>query len=375
MEQSGIIYAFSRALVEETATWLIEQGFNALPYHAGLSPEIRQKNQQRFLREERVIMVATTAFGMGIDKPDVRFVAHLNIPKNIEAYYQETGRAGRDGLPAETFMLYGAGDIALYRGFIENSTAPEAQKRVEGQKLGALLGFCETARCRRQVLLEYFGDSGPACGHCDTCQDPPLTFDGTVAAQKALSAVWRTGQRFGGTYVIDVLLGKQNPRNEASGHQNLSVWGIGTEFSRSEWQGIFRQLLAHGLLKTEVQAHGGLSISPEGGAFLKEKRALALRTLPTRTSRAEKQVAPAPAESFAEGTSEQALFEALKAVRLGLAKEQNLPPYVIFHDKTLRHFVREKPQSLSDMRSINGVGETKLERYGSYFLEALRRAE
>jgi ATP-dependent DNA helicase RecQ len=367
---SGIVYCLSRRKVEETAAWLAEQGFNALPYHAGMSADARAGNQNRFLRDEAVIMVATIAFGMGIDKPNVRFVAHLDLPKNIEAYYQETGRAGRDGLPAAAWMAYGLQDIAQQRGFIEMADTPDAQKRVERQKLSALLGLCETTRCRRQVMLDYFGDTCAPCGNCDTCLTPPETFDGTVAAQKALSCVYRTGQRFGVNYLIDVLLGADDVRIRDFGHHRQSTFGIGTEFNKNQWRGIFRQLAAAGLLQVDLDSHGGLSITAQGQAFLQSKDTLTLRhARAVKGPRTRRRTAIA-AEA---GSPDTALFEALRAHRHALAKAQDVPPYVIFHDKTLHFMATLKPTTMDAMANISGVGEAKLARYGQTFLDIIQR--
>jgi len=373
MGESGIVYCLSRKKVEETAQWLCDEGFNALPYHAGMDATTRASNQSRFLREENIIMVATIAFGMGIDKPDVRFVAHMNIPKNIEAYYQETGRAGRDGLPAETWMAYRMADVTMLRQFIEGSEAPEKQKRIEHHKLNSLLGLCESTRCRRQVILEYFGDTGAPCNNCnncDSCQNPPETFDATTPALKALSCVIRTGQRFGVMYVIDVLMGKKDARIVSAGHDTLSTFGIGSEFGKSEWQGIFRQLIAYGLLKVDVAGHGGVSLSDEGNAFIKEKPPLNLRK-PPKNARAERSARKSLGTTPLEGDADTALFMALRTLRMEIAKAQNVPPYVIFHDKTLMEMVRQKPQNREELAGISGVGESKLQRYGDAFLEAI----
>jgi ATP-dependent DNA helicase RecQ len=364
--ESGIVYCLSRKATQETAAWLREQGFNALAYHAGMTSEMRAANQNQFLREEKIIMVATVAFGMGIDKPDVRFVVHMSIPKNIEAYYQETGRAGRDGLPSNALMIYGMGDAALLRNFIENSNAPDMQKRIEHHKLNALLGLCEAACCRRQVLLEYFNDSCEPCKNCDTCLTPPVTFDGTVAAQKAISCVYRTEQRFGVMYLIDVLLGKNTDRITGFGHNNISTFAIGGEYSKVQWQSIFRQLVAQNLLAVDVVGHGGLKITAAGRAFLKEKQAIHLRAY-TGKEKPEKhsksKVAPAVIND-----ADKVLFDALKAKRLELARAQNVPPYVIFHDKTLAEFATQKPESNDALAQISGVGEKKVARYGAAFL-------
>lgn len=371
-KDSGIVYCLSRQSVEDTAAWLCEEGFKALPYHAGLSAEVRAKNQQKFLREERIIMVATIAFGMGIDKPDVRFVAHMNIPKNIEAYYQETGRAGRDGLPSNAFMVYGLNDSAMQRNFIEQSNASDQQKRIEHQKLNALLGLCEAAHCRRQVILEYFGDKAKPCGNCDTCQNPPETFDGTIAAQKALSCVYRTGQRFGVSYVIDVLLGKADDRMKKFGHDQITTFNIGGEYSKTEWQGIFRQLVALNLLAVDTAEHGGLFITTAGQAFLKEKTPVKLRKQESRKE-ARKALMKKEAEDFYGQEMNQPLFDALREARMELAKQQNVPPYVIFHDKTLREMAVFRPASRSALMEISGMGERKMERYGQIFLDVIRK--
>jgi len=370
-EDSGIVYCLSRNMTEETAAWLVAQGYDALPYHAGLSADVRRRNQERFLKEDKVIMVATIAFGMGIDKPDVRFVAHMNIPKSIEAYYQETGRAGRDGQPANALMVYGMADAAMQRNFIEDGNAPEQQKRIEHQKLNALLGLCETAGCRRQVLLEYFGDTCEPCGNCDNCLSPPETFDGTVSAQKAISCVYRTGQRFGVQYVIDVLLGKETDRILQFGHGSLSTFGIGKEHSRTEWQSIFRQLVATNLLTVDVAEHGGLKISPQGNAFLKEKKTLRLRR--PAAAKVLKELRQARVSEGLENEEARQLFNALKEVRTALAKSQNVPPYVIFHDKALREMALQKPSTPDALLRISGVGERKMQSYGRVFLETIAK--
>lgn len=367
---SGIVYCLSRRKVDDTVVALARQGLTALPYHAGLGTEVRAANQNTFLREEGVIMVATIAFGMGIDKPNVRFVAHLDLPKNIEAYYQETGRAGRDGLAANAWMAYGLQDVAMQRNFIESADSADAQKRVERQKLNALLGLCEATRCRRQIMLEYFGDGCAPCGNCDTCLAPPETFDGTVAAQKALSCVHRTGERFGVTYLTDVLLGAVDERITNFGHDRQSTFGIGAEYNKKQWQGIFRQLVAQGLLRVDVANHGGLRITDEGREFLRGKPALALRLPPDRKSAGGKSRGLRRTAAL-EGVDE-ALFAALRAKRLELARAQNVPPYVIFHDKTLAGMAAHKPVSLESLAEISGVGEAKLARYGQAFLEVLR---
>lgn len=368
---SGIIYCLSRQGVEDMAVWMQGQGYNALPYHAGLDAATRAENQRRFLREENIIMVATIAFGMGIDKPDVRFVAHMNIPKNIEAYYQETGRAGRDGLPANALMVYGMNDAAMQRGFIESGDAPSNQKRIEHAKLNALLGLCEAAGCRRQVLLKYFGDSSEPCNNCDTCHTAPETFDGTIAAQKAISAVYRTGQRFGVSYLTDVLHGKSDERMEKFGHNNLSVFGIGKEYGKQEWQNIFRQLVAEDILMVDIAQHGSIKITANGNEFLKQKKTIALRKYTGKIKKA----ASKSKIVFVDNDTDQYLFNSLKAVRMELAKAQGVPPYVIFHDKTLKEMALVKPSSFEALRNISGVGDVKSQRYGQVFIDAIRQAE
>ena len=372
--ESGIIYCLSRRKVEETAHWLAAQGYNALPYHARLDTTVRAANQERFLKEEGIIMVATIAFGMGINKPDVRFVAHMDLPKNIEAYYQETGRAGRDGLPATAWMVYGLQDLALQRQMIEGSDAPEDQKRIERQKLAAFLGYCESATCRRQVLLRYFDDNGEPCHNCDTCITPPKTFDGCIAAQKLLSCILRTGQVFGGGYVIDVLLGKHSERIEKFGHDALSTYGIGTEHTAKEWQSIIRQLVARGFLFVDMNAHGGLKVTQAGTDFLRAKPPLQLRLDPKAIGRdrtSAKSGNKADPALDLDSAADQALFAELKALRLRIAKDNNVPPYVVFHDKTLIDMVLLRPSNLVAMSSVPGVGQSKLEKYGQAFLDAL----
>jgi ATP-dependent DNA helicase RecQ len=366
--ESGIVYCLSKRKTEETAEWLRGQGHDALCYHAGMDKAQREAAQRHFQRGEAVIMVATIAFGMGIDKPDVRFVVHLDLPGSIEAYYQETGRAGRDGLPAEALMLYGAEDIALRSRFIAESDAPEARKHMERQKLDALLGLAETATCRRQVLLAYFGDESKPCGHCDTCDAPPRRFDGTIAAQKLLSCIHRTGGRFGQAHVVDVLLGAENERIARFGHDKVSTFGIGKEHDAKSWRAFLRQLIALRLVEVDLEGFGGLSIAEAGRAFLRNKETLMLR-VPTP-----------PAARRAEGRSEAAtavpevdrvLFEALRRKRMEIAKLQNVPPYVIFHDRTLIELAAARPRSRAQMEDVPGVGETKLDRYGPAFLDVI----
>jgi ATP-dependent DNA helicase RecQ len=367
--QSGIVYCMTRARVEDTAQWLSERGVPALPYHAGLDKAVRIRHQERFLKEDGLVMVATIAFGMGIDKPDVRFVAHLDLPKSLEAYYQETGRAGRDGLPSEAWMTYGLEDVVKLRQLLEGSAAPEGQKRIERQKLDALLGYCETTRCRRQVLLEYFGETlATPCGNCDTCLEPAVGFDGTEAARKALSCVYRTGEIFGAQHVIDVLLGGDTERVRKFRHDRLSTYGIGGEFSRAEWRSIFRQLVALGLLAVDVEGHGGLRLGPEARPVLRGERTIELRRDPVR---GRPSAAKGRGPVLFEDPRDESLFQALRARRLQFAKAQEVPPYVIFHDSTLAAMARARPRRLRELAGISGVGQAKLERYGEEFLAVI----
>lgn len=367
--ESGIVYCLSKRKTEETASWLVTQGYDALPYHGGMDKEMRAANQARFQHGEAVIMVATIAFGMGIDKPDVRFVAHIDLPGSIEAYYQETGRAGRDGLPSDTLMLYGYEDIALRSRFIEESDAPEQRKRTERQKLDALLGLAETAGCRRQVLLSYFGDECDPCGNCDTCTSPPQLFDGTVAAQKALSCIYRTGERFGQAYIVEVLLGAEDERIARLGHDRISTYGIGKEHDGRSWRAILRQLIALRLIDVDLGGHGGLSIAEKGRDFLRDKPVLMLR-VPTRLRISRDKVARNQTAIILP-EADQELFQALRQKRLEIARTQNLPPYVIFHDKTLIELAAARPSSRAEMAQVPGVGETKLDRYGPAFLAVI----
>ncbi len=367
--ESGIVYCLSKRKTEETAAWLCDQGYTALPYHGGMDKSARETNQTRFQREEAIIMVATIAFGMGIDKPDVRFVAHLDLPGSIEAYYQETGRAGRDGLPSDTLMLYGHEDIALRSRFIDESDAPEQRKRMERQKLDALLGLAETAGCRRQVLLSYFGDHSEPCGNCDTCASPPKLFDGTVATLKALSCIHRTGERFGQAYVVEVLLGGADERIVQNGHDKVSTYGIGREHDSRTWRAILRQLIALRLIDVDLTGHGGLSISEAGRRFLREKPPLMLRVPAKPQAARDKSVRNQASAALPE--ADRALFQALRDKRTEIARAQNVPPYVIFHDKTLIELAAARPGSRSQMAKVPGVGEAKLDRYGAAFLAVI----
>jgi ATP-dependent DNA helicase RecQ len=367
---AGIVYCLTRRAVEDTAQWLTERGREALAYHAGLPAETRARHQDRFLREEGIIIVATVAFGMGIDKPNVRFVAHLDAPKNLEAYYQETGRAGRDGLPADAWMAYGMADVLNLRRLTEAADIDEQQRRIERQKSEALIGFCETMSCRRQVLLGYFGerDHRP-CGNCDNCRDPAAeSWDGTVAAQKALSAVYRTGQRFGAHHLVDVLTGHANERIRRLGHDKLKTFGVGAEFDAQSWLSVIRQLLAQGHLLPDPDGHGGLMLAPSAGEVLRGERELRFRReAPRASARRRKTAAKAPA-GLALDPAAQSLWNALRAWRLGEARRQELPPYVIFHDATLIEVARRRPVSLDALADIPGIGRSKLDRYGAAVL-------
>ncbi|KXF74959.1 ATP-dependent DNA helicase RecQ [Paramesorhizobium deserti] len=368
--ESGIVYCLSKRKTEETAEWLRGLGYDALPYHGGMEKTAREANQARFQKDEAVIMVATIAFGMGIDKPDVRFVAHIDLPGSIEAYYQETGRAGRDGLPAEAMMLYGYEDIVLRSRFIEESEAPDQRKRMERLKLDTLLGLAETASCRRQVLLSYFGDECEPCGNCDTCAEPPILFDGTIAAQKILSCIHRTGERFGQAYIVDVLLGVDNERIRQFGHDRISTYGIGCEHDNRTWRAIIRQLVAGRLIDVDFSGHGGLSISETGRTFLRQKQTLMLR-VPSKSQSSRDRASRRQAATQSLPERDQALFQALRQKRLEIARTQNLPPYVIFHDRTLMELVAARPASRAQMADVPGVGETKLDRYGPAFLAVI----
>ena len=372
-DDAGIVYCLSRRKVEETAAWLKEKGRNALPYHAGLDGATRQAHQTRFLREEGVIMVATVAFGMGIDKPNVRFVAHLDLPKSMEGYYQETGRAGRDGLPANAWMAYGLGDVVSLRQLLDSGDAPEERKRLERRKLDALLGYCESTGCRHQGILRYFGEEHPGnCGQCDNCLEPVDSWDATEAARMALSCVYRTGQRFGAGHLIDVLLGKTTPQVDKFQHQRLSTFGIGRAIPQTQWNSIFRQLVATGLLNVEMEAYGGLRLTEEARPVLRGEREVWLRRDPApagrKASKAER--SSRVRDAFA-GAAQDPLWSALKAKRLELAREQGVPPYVIFHDSTLLEILQRRPATLTEMGQISGVGQAKLARFGAAFLQVL----
>ncbi len=370
-EDSGIVYCLSRKKTEQTAEWLRDNGFDALPYHAGLDAELRRETQRRFVTDETRIIIATVAFGMGIDKPDVRFVAHLDLPKSFEAYYQETGRAGRDSLPATAFMIYGMQDIGLLRRFIEDSEAPDERRRVEHIKLTALLGYCETTRCRRQVLLDAFGETYPEpCGNCDTCLEPIETWDGTQAAQKALSAVYRTGQRFGQAHIIDVLLGDTTEKVSRFGHDELPTFGVGADLDRRAWQSVLRQLVAAGLLTVDIDGYGGLKLGEEARSVLRGERTLELRHEPKRKA-ARREKALSVAAATLDRPEDVDLFEALRAKRTELARAQQVPPYVVFSDRSLTEMAVLRPADLAAFEAVHGVGAAKLERYGETFLRVI----
>ena len=376
--ESGIVYCLSRKRVDATAAALVADGIPPLAYHAGMDAAERTRNQQRFLREDGIVMVATIAFGMGIDKPDVRFVAHLDLPKSLEGYYQETGRAGRDGLPAEAWMAWGLADLVQLRQFIVQGESGEERKRVEFAKLEALVGYAETTACRRQRLLAYFGETlDAACGNCDNCLDPPAAWDATVVAQKALSCVYRTGQRYGARHLVDVLRGSDGARVVDLGHDRLSVHGIGTELDERQWLGVYRQLVAAGLLATDDEGYGVLQLTAASRGVLRGETPVMLRPIADGKARkaARKATQGAKAQaSLGIAPHEAELWEGLRAARARLARDQGVPPYVIFHDATLLAMLRERPQSMSGLAGISGVGETKLARYGEAFLDVLRAA-
>ena len=366
---AGIVYCLSRRKVEETAVWLRERGRLALPYHAGLDKDTRAEHQRIFLQQEGVIIVATIAFGMGIDKPDVRFVAHLSLPRNLESYYQETGRAGRDGEPADAWLAYGLQDIISLRQMMEQSEADDQFKRVLRHKMEAMLGFCEQTGCRRQTLLGYFGESlEQPCGNCDNCVEPPATWDATEAARMALSCVYRTGQRFGVNYVIDVLLGNARERIVQNGHDRLSTFGIG-DLDANEWRGLFRQLIALGYLHSDIDNYGALKMTPACKPLLAGEQQLALR----KFARAAKVRAAKTRTRHSLRPENEEMFEALRAHRKQLAEQQGVPPYVILHDKTLVAICELRPRSIDELAAVPGIGERKLELYGADLLELVSR--
>jgi ATP-dependent DNA helicase RecQ len=371
--EAGIVYCLSRKKVEDTAAWLSQQGFNALPYHAGLPAQLRQTHQSRFLREDGVIIVATIAFGMGIDKPDVRFVAHLDLPKSIEAYYQETGRAGRDGQPADAWMVYGLQDVVRLQQMAQGSDGSEQHKRAERHKLDAMLGLCEVTSCRRKVLLSYFADEAPnQCGNCDNCQLPPETWDATEAAQKVLSCIYRTGQRFGVVHVMDVLQGKENEKVLHHGHQQLSTFGIGSDIDEAQWRSVIRQLVVRGLLRVDLEGFSALQLTDICRPVLKGEQSLHLRKEDIKAPSTKKGGSKASRKTQIR-PEDQELWEELRECRKYLAEEHNVPPYVIFHDATLKEMIDVMPMSASEFLMIGGVGNSKMEKYGADFIEIICR--
>jgi ATP-dependent DNA helicase RecQ len=379
---AGIVYCLSRASVETTAEFLVRSGIEALPYHAGLDAATRRANQARFLREDGLTMVATIAFGMGIDKPDVRFIAHLDLPRSVEGYYQETGRAGRDGLPSTAWMAYGLQDVVLLRKLIDTSEGDLAHRRRQASHLDAMLALCETIECRRAQMLGYFGEQAGECGNCDTCITPPKALDGTLAAQKLLSAVVRLkrerGQKFGAGQVIDILLGKQTDKVSQHGHDSLSVFGVGKDLTDLQWRAVVRQLLAQGVLAVEGD-YGTLLSTPAGDEVLYRGRQIRLRDDPARVPQAKPAKASRAAASAAAAAelseADAAVFEQLRAWRGAAAKEQGVPAYVIFHDATLRQIAAQSPSTLTELSTVNGVGDAKLAKYGQHILDILGRPD
>ncbi|TBR37151.1 MULTISPECIES: DNA helicase RecQ [Dyella] len=375
---AGIVYCLSRKKVDETAAWLAESGIPALPYHAGLDAATRAANQQRFLREDGVVMVATVAFGMGIDKPDVRFVAHLDLPRSMEGYYQETGRAGRDGLPAEAWMIYGLSDVVTMSQMIAQSESADERKRIERQKLESLLGYAEATACRRELLLAAFGETyAGSCGNCDNCVEPPKTWNATVPAQKALSAVYRSGQRFGSGHVIDILRGIDSQRMTDLGHDRLTTFGIGADMDEKQWRSVFRQMLAAGLLEADGEGYGTLRLTKASREVLVGNQSVHLRedVRPARTSRRRRDSQVVTGSSLGIEAYEQAMWDALRALRAQLARQHGVPAYVIFHDATLLAMLRALPANEAELASISGVGEAKLKRYGQDFLRVINAQE
>jgi ATP-dependent DNA helicase RecQ len=374
---AGIVYVRTRKRAESIALWLKERGIEALPYHAGLDQPLRFAHQRRFLQEEGVVIVATIAFGMGIDKPDVRFVAHLDLPASVEAYYQETGRAGRDSLPADAWMIYSLADVMAMRKMLELSEGDDDFKHIQIKKLEALLGYAETVTCRRQVLLDYFGEhGGSACGNCDTCQSQVETYDGTIAAQKALSCVYRTGQRFGAAYLTDVLMGKHTERIQSFGHDKIKTFGVGHEFSSQQWRSVFRQLTASGLLSVNMTKISGFRLTEKSWPVLKGEQTLRMRIDPEPVKTVKSK--PAKKKKAAVGdlpASHLPLWEKLRALRLSISKELDIPPFVVFHDSTLAEMVNIRPTTIEGLLLISGVGQMKADKYGEQFLEVIREME
>ena len=372
--EAGIVYCATRTKVEETAAWLAGEGFNTLPYHAGLNADLRRINQERFLREDGIVMVATIAFGMGIDKPDVRFVAHLDLPRSMEGYYQETGRAGRDGLPSAAWMAWGLQDVATQRRFIEESEAEEGHKRVAHAKLNALLGLVESATCRRVALLSYFGEKSQPCGNCDNCLEPPNLWDATEAARKALSAIYRTGQRFGAGHVIDVLLGKATDKVAQWGHDKLSVFGVGADLDDKRWRAVIRALAAKGWVEIDHDAYGALKLTEAARPVLKGEVRVMLREQAARKRKEREKRARKTGTAMDLSAKDAALFERLRDWRRQTALEHDVPAYVIFHDATLREIALRKPADLAELGTISGIGAKKLESYGASLMDVLENS-
>ena len=372
---SGIVYCLSRKSVEETSEYLCGLNFKAMPYHAGLDKKVREVNQMRFLREEGVIMVATIAFGMGIDKPDVRFVAHLDLPKNMESYYQETGRAGRDGLPSVAWMVYSMQDIALLSRMVDSSEANENFKRILRHKLNAFVGFCETVKCRRQVILEYFGEKdSPVCGNCDTCLQPVETIAGTELAQKALSCIYRTGESFGASHLIDILIGEETEKVKKFNHQELKVFGLGKETSEKQWNSIFRQLTASGYIKVDIQNYGGLKLTDKSPALLKGNIEVVFRKDPDvikYSKKKEKKSASKGRSVTSSSSSNASLYAALRKLRTEIAEELNYAPYMVLHNKALEDMIRSMPKNMTEMGQVYGMGQKKLLMFGRKFLDTI----
>ena len=369
-DEAGIVYCMSRRKVEETAQFLCGEGMQALPYHAGMPAEVRAANQRRFLREDGIVMCATIAFGMGIDKPDVRFVAHTDLPKSMEGYYQETGRAGRDGEAAEAWLCYGLGDVVLLKQMIEQSEAGEERKQLERSKLDHLLGYCESMQCRRQVLLAGFGETYPKpCGNCDNCLTPPAAWDATIPAQKALSCVYRSGQRFGVGHLIDILRGSDNERIRQLGHDKLSTYAIGNDLDARAWRGVFRQLVAASLLEVDPESHGGLRLTDASRDVLTGRRQMMMRRDAAPTRERER---GGPRTGLPVQAGDLSLFQALRGLRAELAREQNVPAFVIFHDSTLRNIAEQRPTSVDALGKVGGIGGSKLARYGQRLVEIVR---
>ncbi|HMO19216.1 MAG TPA: DNA helicase RecQ [Oligoflexia bacterium] len=370
---SGIVYALSRDKVEKTAEFLASEGIKAVPYHAGLSAKLREINQDRFIKEDGVVVCATIAFGMGIDKPDVRFVAHIDLPKSIESYYQETGRAGRDGAPATAWMVYGLQDVVQLKRMISEGELSLERKLFEQRRLNALVGLCETSTCRRVVLLRYFGDtlSGP-CGNCDICKNPPVVEDATVQAQKALSVIYRTGQRFGVSHLIDILIGRETDKVKQFNHSRLPTFGVGKEYVERDWHTLFRQLIAAGFIEVDLEGYGSLRFSESSSKILLGEQSFQIRkySLVKVETSLKKRKKTGAAGSPVSGSA-KTVFDALKDYRRRLAFKQNVPPYIIFHDSTLKIMAEVKPKDLDEMRTISGIGDQKLARYGNGFLEIL----